>query len=191
MRTFTVHCDNAVHYRAEITVEAEDIVSACRAACRCGPYGRWLEEPRYGIARLHRRDRRGSGHRSVASFPERCGCFRPPRPAPVLGCGDGRGLCSDTKRGSGRPAPHHDRCHRRRWQREDHPGRDGALVRDRESPSRRHRELRCQPHSKRSDKHGGCSARRHLTPDSLPPEGCGTWAAARPPQPQKSGPSCR
>jgi hypothetical protein len=32
MKTFTVHCDNAVHYRAEITVEAEDIVSACRAA---------------------------------------------------------------------------------------------------------------------------------------------------------------
>jgi hypothetical protein len=27
--------------------------------------------------------------------------------------------------------------------------------------------------------------------DSLPPEGCGTWAAARPPQPQKSGPCCR
>jgi hypothetical protein len=32
MKTFTVHCEYPAHYRAEITVEAEDIVGACRAA---------------------------------------------------------------------------------------------------------------------------------------------------------------
>jgi hypothetical protein len=32
MKTFTVHCEYPAHYRAEITVEAEDVVSACRSA---------------------------------------------------------------------------------------------------------------------------------------------------------------
>lgn len=32
MKTFTVHCEYPAHYRAEITVEAEDVVSACRCA---------------------------------------------------------------------------------------------------------------------------------------------------------------
>src|SRR3546814_18655878 len=45
--------------------------------------------------------------------------------------------------------------------------------------------------SERGNICGRGSARCHLTPDGLPPERCGTWAAARPPQPQKSGPSCR
>lgn len=32
MKIFTVHCEYPAHYRAEITVEAEDVVSACRSA---------------------------------------------------------------------------------------------------------------------------------------------------------------
>ncbi len=32
MKTFTVHCEYPAHYRAEITVEAGDLVGACRAA---------------------------------------------------------------------------------------------------------------------------------------------------------------
>ena len=32
MKTFTVHCEYPAHYRAEITVETEDVVSACRSA---------------------------------------------------------------------------------------------------------------------------------------------------------------
>lgn len=32
MKTFTVHCEYPLLYRAEVTVEAEDPVSACRAA---------------------------------------------------------------------------------------------------------------------------------------------------------------
>ncbi len=32
MKTFTVHSEYPAHYRAEITVEAEDVVSACRSA---------------------------------------------------------------------------------------------------------------------------------------------------------------
>ena len=40
------------HYRAEITIEAEDVVSACRSACRCVSYGRRVEEPRYGASHL-------------------------------------------------------------------------------------------------------------------------------------------
>ena len=32
MKTFTVHCEYPAPYRAEITVEAEDLVGACRAA---------------------------------------------------------------------------------------------------------------------------------------------------------------
>jgi len=73
----------------------------------------------------------------------------------------------------------------------DHPSGDGPLVCNVAGASRRHRDVRVEPHVNRSSKRGHVCARRHLTPDSLPPERCGTWAAARPPQPQKSGPSCR
>lgn len=73
----------------------------------------------------------------------------------------------------------------------DHPSGDGPLVCNGAGTSRRHRDVRVEPHSNRSSKRGHVCARRHLTPDSLPPERCGTWAAARPPQPQKSRPSCR
>ena len=73
----------------------------------------------------------------------------------------------------------------------DHPSGDGPLVCNGAGTSRRHRDLRVEPRFSRSSKRGHVCARRHLTPDSLPPERCGTWAAARLPQPQKSGPSCR
>ena len=73
----------------------------------------------------------------------------------------------------------------------DHPSGDGPLVCNVAGASRRHRDVRIEPHVNRSSKRGHVCARRQLTPDSLPPERCGTWAAARPPQPQKSGPSCR
>lgn len=73
----------------------------------------------------------------------------------------------------------------------DHPNGDGPLVCNGASTSRRHCEVRVEPHVNRSSKRGHVCARRHLTCRSLPPERCGTWAAARPPQPQKSGPSCR
>ncbi len=73
----------------------------------------------------------------------------------------------------------------------DHPSGDGPLVCNGAGTSRRRCDVRVEPHFNRSSKRGHVCARRHLTPDSLPPEGCGTWAAARPPQPQKSGPSCR
>lgn len=73
----------------------------------------------------------------------------------------------------------------------DHPSGHGPLVCNWAGTSRRRCDVRVEPHFNRSSKRGHVFARRHLTPDSLPPEGCGTWAAARPPQPQKSGPSCR
>ena len=73
----------------------------------------------------------------------------------------------------------------------DHPSGDGPLVCNGAGNSRRRCDVRVEPHFNRSSKRGHVCARSHLTPDSLPPEGCGTWAAARPPQPQKSGPSCR
>ncbi len=40
---------------AEITVEAEDVVSACRSACRCVAYDRRVEEPRYGASHVYQR----------------------------------------------------------------------------------------------------------------------------------------
>ncbi len=86
---------------------------------------------------------------------------------------------------------HHGRCDWRRWSAEDHPSGDGPLVCNGAGTSRRHCDVRVEPHVNRSSKRGQVFARRHLTCRSLPPEGCGTWAAARPPQPQKSGPSCR
>ena len=101
------------------------------------------------------------------------------------------GLCRDPKRGSGRPARRNIRRDRRRWGGEDHPSGDGPLDCNGAGTSRRHRDVRVEPHINRSSKRGHLCARRHLTPDSLPPKGCGTWASARPPQPQKSGPSCR
>ncbi len=73
----------------------------------------------------------------------------------------------------------------------DHPSGDGPLVCNGAGTSRRHCDVRVEPHVNRSSKRGHVCARRHLTCRSLPPEGCCTWAAARPPQPQKSGPSCR
>jgi len=73
----------------------------------------------------------------------------------------------------------------------DHPSGDGPPVCNGAVHSRRHRDVRVEAHFNCSSRRGHACARRHLTPASLPPERCGTWAAARPPQPQKSGPSCR
>ena len=52
MKTFTDPFEYPAHYRAKITVEAEDVVSACRSACRCVAYDRRVEEPRYGASPL-------------------------------------------------------------------------------------------------------------------------------------------
>ena len=114
-----------------------------------------------------------------------------PVPGLFLRGGSVRGLRRDPEQGSGRQLAHHGRCDRRRWSAEDHPSGDGPLVCNGAGTTRRHCDVRVEPHFNRSSKSGHVCARRHLTCRSLPPEGCGTWAAARPPQPQKSGPSCR
>jgi hypothetical protein len=69
----------------------------------------------------------------------------------------------------------------------DHPGGDGPLVCNGSGTSRRHRDVRVEAHFNLSSKRGHVCARRHLTCRSLPPERCGTWAAARTPQPQNPG----
>jgi hypothetical protein len=119
--------------------------------------------------------------------------LRPARPGRVLWSGGLRGLGRDPERRFGGPAPHHDRRDRRRWRVEDHPSGDGTPLRHGTGHSRRHCAVWIAPDSSEhsSEGSGHVFARRHLTPHSLPPERCGIWAAARPPQPQKSRPSCR
>ena len=180
------------HYRAEITVESEDVVSACRSACRCVAYDRRVEEPRYGASHLCQRlslevwtSILGALSRMAAmppSCPSRACSLRwqraraRPRPGVRIWSTSFR-IMVDANGADGAPT--------------DHPSGHGPLVCNGAGTSRRRCDVRVEPHFNRSSKRGHVFARRHLTPDSLPPEGCGTWAAARPPQPQKSGPSCR
>ncbi len=81
------------HYRAEITVEAEDVVSACRSACRCVAYDRRMEEPRYGAShvcpRLSLKVRTSilGALSSMAALPPPCpsrACSRKPRRARAI-----------------------------------------------------------------------------------------------------------
>ena len=179
------------HYRAEITVEAEDGVSACRSAIDAShTTDGWksldTEHPTYvsaiaeGVDVDPWRFVPDGGDASVLPVP---GLF-----SEVTACA---GYAATRSEDLVEPDPHHGRCDRRRWSVEDHPSGDGPLVCNGAGTCRRHRDVRSEPHFNRSSKRGHVCARRHLTPDSLPPERCGTWAAARPPQPQKSGPSCR
>ncbi|MDJ0275977.1 hypothetical protein QLH51_04055 [Sphingomonas sp. 2R-10] len=190
-KTFIVHCDYPAHYRAEITVEAEDVVSACRSAIDAShTTDGWksldTEHPTYVSAIAEGADVNpwrfvpDGGDASVLPVP---GLF-----SEVTACAgyaatgsedlvDQIRIMIDAIGAEGTPT--------------DHFSSDGPPVCNGAGPSRRHRDIRVEPHFNRSSKRGHVFVRRHLTYRSLPPERCGTWAAARPPQPQKSGPSCR
>ena len=68
----------------KITVEPEDLVGTCRAACRCVAHDRRVEEPRNGVPDLRQRDRWRSRRRSLALRPRGKRCLRPVRPGHIL-----------------------------------------------------------------------------------------------------------
>ena len=82
---------------------------------------------------------------------------------------------------------HHGRCDRRRWRVEDHPSGEGPLVCNGAGTSRRHRDIRAEPHINRSSKRGHVCARRHLTPDSLPPRDAAHGRPRDPRNPKNPG----
>jgi len=161
--------------------------------CRCVAYDRRVEEPRHGATRLCRRWSlkartsilgalsAGGGDDSALPAPGvfsvvvTCAGYAATRSEDLV---DQIYIMVDAIGADGGPA--------------DHLSGDGPPVCNEAVHSRRHREIRVEPdNSEDGIKRGHVCAQRHLTCRTLPPEGCGTWATARPPQPQKSGPSCR
>ena len=194
MKTVTVYCDYPAMYRAThpVTVEAEDTVGACHTAI--------LSANETDTWTALKREQRTY----VSALAEGAGvdpwCFSPMELIPPSSPSP---ACSRMWRCS-RAMPRHEA---RIWStssafcsmpsmplagpRGSLPQRWRACVPRERQSSTISRDSSWAPLPKRSSKRGETSARRHLTPDSLPPEGCDTWAAARHPQPQKSGPSCR
>ncbi|WP_242098166.1 hypothetical protein [Sphingomonas sp. CROZ-RG-20F-R02-07] len=186
MKTFTIHCEYPAHYSTELTVEAEDLVGACRAAIDAShTTDGWksldTEHPTYVTAIAE-----GAGTDPWRFVPDGDDISVLPVPR----------LFSNVAACAGYAATRSEDLVDQLHIMIDAIGADGGL---RITPAAMVRlcttgqaildDIATFGLSPTVPK--AAASVVPAAPDGLPPEECGTWAVARPPQPQKSGPSCR